>query len=87
MLLDPEAKKVEVGHDLDSCTASVEAIPFCIDGFHGSIIDTPGFDDTYLTDTAVLRRISDWMDMTYVSAFETSSASILVPDTQTEQQQ
>lgn len=68
MLLDSEAKKVEVGHDLDSCTANVEAIPFCIDGFHGSIIDTPGFDDTYLTDTAVLRRISDWMDMTYVSA-------------------
>ncbi|OIW24562.1 hypothetical protein CONLIGDRAFT_691936 [Coniochaeta ligniaria NRRL 30616] len=65
LLLDPEAKQAEVGHDLDSCTASVEAIPFNIDGFHGSIIDTPGFDDTYLTDTAVLRRISDWMDMTY----------------------
>ncbi|KAH8903541.1 hypothetical protein BR93DRAFT_884954 [Coniochaeta sp. PMI_546] len=65
LLLEPETKKVEVGHDLDSCTANVEAIPFNVDGFHGSIIDTPGFDDTYLTDTAVLRRISDWMDMTY----------------------
>jgi len=39
-------------------------MPFEIDGFRGSIIDTPGFDDTHLTDTEVLRLISDWMDMT-----------------------
>ena len=62
-----------MGHDLSSCTADVEAIPFDIDGHRGSIIDTPGFDDTYLTDTEVLRRISDWMDMTLVPNTPTAS--------------
>ena len=55
-----------VGHDLSSCTAEVEAMPFEVDGFRGSIIDTPGFDDTQLTDTEVLHRISNWMDLTLV---------------------
>ena len=52
-----------VSDDINSCTQKIE--PFIItranDPRRIVLVDTPGFDDTYLDDTEVLRRISIWM--------------------------
>ncbi|KAK3366765.1 hypothetical protein B0T24DRAFT_681955 [Lasiosphaeria ovina] len=66
----PEGASTNVWEEVPVPEADVQliavgAIPFDINGFRGSIIDTPRFDDTHLTDTEVLRRISEWMDTTY----------------------
>jgi hypothetical protein len=61
-VLAPSVEKAEVGHDIDSRTSDVKGMPFEIAHFKGSIIDTPGFDDTNLSDTDVLVRISNWME-------------------------
>ncbi|KAF2823259.1 hypothetical protein CC86DRAFT_237621, partial [Ophiobolus disseminans] len=58
-------QEAEVGHGQESCTADVLPMPFQLDDFKGSIIDTPGFDDTHLTDTQILEKIANWMEATY----------------------
>ncbi|KAK0727536.1 hypothetical protein B0T26DRAFT_747848 [Lasiosphaeria miniovina] len=35
------------------------------DGVSVYLVDTPGFDDTYKTDTDILRDISDWLNRSY----------------------
>ncbi|KAG9956409.1 hypothetical protein KCU82_g39, partial [Aureobasidium melanogenum] len=37
-----DAEPAEVGHKSKSCTSEVNSLPFSINGFDGSIIDTPG---------------------------------------------
>jgi putative ribosome biogenesis GTPase RsgA len=63
-IIAPDAERAEVGHKTKSCTSDVNSLPFSIDGFSGSIIDTPGFDDTYLSDAEVLQKIANWMEFT-----------------------
>ncbi|KAG5638660.1 hypothetical protein H0H81_011212 [Sphagnurus paluster] len=59
---------VLVGDELESCTQDVEAVT-CPhpDGSGRNVIfvDTPGFDDTQITDYVVLQRIANWMKETY----------------------
>lgn len=55
-----------VGHDLKSCTAKIEAIavpyPSSEDPTRRIVfVDTPGFDDTFIEDTEILRRIAVWL--------------------------
>jgi hypothetical protein len=53
-----------VGHDLNSCTAEIQAvtIPHPHDPSRRVVfVDTPGFDDTYVTETEILKRIADWL--------------------------
>lgn len=46
-----------VGHTLDSCTTMVRMVKV-----HDIIlVDTPGFDDTYKSDTEILNMIADWL--------------------------
>ncbi|KAG6335337.1 hypothetical protein ID866_3748 [Astraeus odoratus] len=56
-----------VGHDLTSFTTQVRAVRYPhSDGIRNIVlVDTPGFDDTYFTDTRVLRTIADWLKETY----------------------
>jgi hypothetical protein len=58
-----------VGHDLKSCTSSLQHAFIGLD-FEGRpelkgrrivIVDTPGFDDTYTEDQEILRRIAVWL--------------------------
>lgn len=74
-VLQKEYQEAEVGHGQESCTSNVAAMPFQLDNFRGSIIDTPGFDDTHLTDTEVLTKIANWMERTYV---ELCARSIII---------
>jgi hypothetical protein len=52
-----------VSHDINSCTQKIE--PFII--AHPNeprrivLVDTPGFDDTFLDDREILRRIAIWL--------------------------
>lgn len=54
-----------VSHDLESCTKeiSIVPIPFSENPTRRVIlVDTPGFDDTWLPDTEILRRIAEWLE-------------------------
>ncbi|RYN50589.1 hypothetical protein AA0118_g10820 [Alternaria tenuissima] len=56
-------RKLEVGHGLDSCTISVQVVPCTFEG--GAkiyLVDTPGFDDTYRTDSEILREVALWLN-------------------------
>ena len=52
-----------VGHKLNSYTQKIE--PFIAthpnDPRRIVLVDTPGFDDTFLDDTEILRRIAIWL--------------------------
>jgi predicted GTPase len=55
-----------VGHSLSSCTEKVQAI-ICRhpDNTRNVVfVDTPGFDDTYITDTDILIAIANWLTAT-----------------------
>jgi len=57
-----------VGNDLESCTSTIQPIivPYPGDPTRRIIfVDTPGFDDTYVDDTEILRRIAVWMAHSY----------------------
>ncbi|KAF9043958.1 P-loop containing nucleoside triphosphate hydrolase protein, partial [Panaeolus papilionaceus] len=61
------SETAEVGHSLKSCTSSIRILR------HSSsppnpdfvLIDTPGFNDTNLSDVQVLETITDWLSATY----------------------
>jgi len=58
---------VKVGHDLKSCTAELQPVVIAssqhpeLGGQRLVIVDTPGFDDTYVPDSEILRRIALWL--------------------------
>jgi len=56
-----------VGMDLHSCTAEVQvANEFTIDGRRVVLIDTPGFDDTNVSDSDILEKIAAFLAVTWV---------------------
>ena len=63
---------VTVGHDLNSCTAQLTPVfwpipePAHLQGKRLVLVDTPGFDDTYTSDSEILRRIAIWLASSYV---------------------
>ncbi|KAG6918825.1 hypothetical protein DXG01_011228 [Tephrocybe rancida] len=57
-----------VSHGLKSHTSLVQAYPLADPEFPNNrivIVDTPGFDDTYLSDREILSRISVWLAHSY----------------------
>ena len=53
---------LRVGMGLESCTAEVKlADKFALDGSSVTLIDTPGFDDTSLSDTDILEMIAAFL--------------------------
>ncbi|KAG0694741.1 P-loop containing nucleoside triphosphate hydrolase protein, partial [Suillus ampliporus] len=54
-----------VGHDLQSCTQHINhaicALPGDSSGRRVVLVDLPSFDDTFLSDTEILRRIAVWL--------------------------
>ncbi|RSM19457.1 hypothetical protein CDV31_001617 [Fusarium ambrosium] len=50
---------VKIGHNLAACTADVGIYALDTAGGHSvALIDTPGFDDTYRSDTEVLTDVA-----------------------------
>lgn len=56
-----------VGNTLESCTAHVQAVRTShpTAGKPIVFVDTPGFDDSTMSDTEVLRMIAEWLEKTY----------------------
>ena len=58
---------LEVGTDLHSCTSEPQlSKPFTLDGYKVALIDTPGFNDTEMSDSMVLGKITAFLERTYV---------------------
>ncbi|KAH7914568.1 P-loop containing nucleoside triphosphate hydrolase protein, partial [Hygrophoropsis aurantiaca] len=61
-------QETRVGHDLESCTSNIQhvVVPYPPDPSRRLVfVDTPGFDDTYVDDTEILRRIAVWLARSY----------------------
>ncbi|OCK73986.1 hypothetical protein K432DRAFT_250303, partial [Lepidopterella palustris CBS 459.81] len=58
---------IEIGHDLRSCTSEIQGYTFHFNGYNINIVDTPGFNDTFKTETQVLQDIADWLKQSYDS--------------------
>ncbi|KJX95148.1 hypothetical protein TI39_contig4131g00001 [Zymoseptoria brevis] len=56
---------VGIGHDLKSFTQSPEPFTFLNNGTSITLVDTPGFNDTDLNESDVLKAIADWLDWDY----------------------
>ncbi|KIM73936.1 hypothetical protein PILCRDRAFT_716465 [Piloderma croceum F 1598] len=56
-----------VGHGLKSYTAEIRTVRVShpTDRHPVALVDTPGFDDTYKSDTEILSLIADWLVKTY----------------------
>ena len=58
---------MKVGHDLKSCTADLQPVVITslqhpqLGGQRLVIVDTPGFDDTHVSDSEILSRIASWL--------------------------
>lgn len=60
------SEDLEVGSDLISCTSECQlSKPFTVDGRKVVLVDTPGFNDTEMSDTKVLRMIAAFLERTY----------------------
>ena len=53
---------MDVGRDLQSCTTTLVDAQLFLDGHTVRLIDTPGFSDTHLSDTEVLKRIASYLE-------------------------
>lgn len=52
---------MDVGAGLRSCTSTVNhSKVFDVDGFPVRLVDTPGFDDTLVSDTDILKLIASY---------------------------
>jgi hypothetical protein len=50
-----------VGHDLTSFTSDIKPVVITAKDGPLVIVDTPGFDDTYKSDTEILALIAEWI--------------------------
>lgn len=58
--------QTNVGHQLRSYTSDIRAVRYTHPQTKHSLIfvDTPGFDDTYKSDTDILSTIAEWLNKT-----------------------
>ena len=64
---------MKVGHATTSCTANLQPVVLdpgekfpSLKNYRVVMVDTPGFDDTFVGDVEILRRIADWLTVSYV---------------------
>ncbi|KAI2628139.1 P-loop containing nucleoside triphosphate hydrolase protein [Xylaria nigripes] len=70
---------LKIGHLLTSCTKDIEVIETEIDGRVVRFVDTPGFSDTYLSDSEVLQLIADYLAAGYRKGVKLSGIIYLHP--------
>jgi len=59
---------MRICHSTTSCTANLESVVIdpgdrfpSLKNYRIVIVDTPGFDDTFVGDVGILRRIATWL--------------------------
>ena len=57
------AQSVRVGYGLESETKEINSVKWICDGRRVMLVDTVGFDDTYLSDTDVFARIATFLTL------------------------
>ncbi|KAG8767629.1 hypothetical protein FRC12_006137 [Ceratobasidium sp. 428] len=63
---DASRAELDVGHGLASQTKEIQTSPvFQVDGRNVQLYDTPGFDDTMLTDTQILTKFAEFLEGRY----------------------
>ncbi|KAG8788693.1 hypothetical protein FRC12_014310 [Ceratobasidium sp. 428] len=68
---DTSGGDLQVGHRSHACTQDVGQSPvFQVDGRNVVLFDTPGFDDTHLSDTEVLKRIAAFLAKSYQEGYK-----------------
>ncbi|KAF9869564.1 hypothetical protein CkaCkLH20_12957 [Colletotrichum karsti] len=58
-------KDVTVGHGLSSCTSGISIYNGKVDGRSVYLIDTPGFDDTHVSDFDTLQTLATYLSISY----------------------
>ncbi|CAN9308350.1 unnamed protein product [Alternaria alternata] len=53
------------GHGIEACTQDITPKSVLVDNAWVNLIDTPGWDDTYRTDTDILTLIGDYVGRTF----------------------
>ena len=61
-------RSVNVSDSLDSETSDIKVTPWIFSRRRFKLVDTPGFDDTKLSDTAVLKKIADYLQSRCVAS-------------------
>ncbi|CAE6388984.1 unnamed protein product [Rhizoctonia solani] len=62
---------MKVGRGLKSCTQDVQPTTmFTVDGKPIVIVDCPGFDDTYLSETEILKTVAGFLSVAYSQNFK-----------------
>ncbi|KAH7079741.1 P-loop containing nucleoside triphosphate hydrolase protein [Paraphoma chrysanthemicola] len=79
-------KSVKIGHGLQSETSEVSGHSVSIQGKNYMLIDTPGFDDTHLSDADVLKMIAEWLVSSYRSGTKLSAILYVHAITETRMQ-
>jgi predicted GTPase len=59
-------RDIGIGHELRSCTKSVNEFEAKLGNETVLLVDTPGFDDSGVPDVGVLKVISDWLKKRFV---------------------
>ncbi|QRV78132.1 50S ribosome-binding GTPase [Ceratobasidium sp. AG-Ba] len=68
---DASGGKLAVGHKSHACTQDVGNSPeFQVNGRKVVLFDTPGFDDTHLSDTEILKRIAGFLAQSYEKGYK-----------------
>ncbi|KAF4985277.1 hypothetical protein FGRMN_11241 [Fusarium graminum] len=75
-------QNVKVGHNLLSETSSVQEVHFIADQHPVTLVDTPGFDDTELSDTEVLTILTNWLQTSYIEGTRLCGLIYMHPITQ-----
>ncbi|KAL7783260.1 P-loop containing nucleoside triphosphate hydrolase protein [Trichoderma ceciliae] len=70
---------LKIGHDLTSCTQEIQIVETTLNGHTVRFVDTPGFSDTYLSDTEILEMIADYLAAGYSKELRLSGIIYLHP--------
>ncbi|KAF4437282.1 P-loop containing nucleoside triphosphate hydrolase, partial [Fusarium acutatum] len=70
---------LEIGHGIDSCTQDIKSVTFNLDGNQVTLIDTPGFDDTFKSDGDILQLVANYLSATYKNGTLLNGLILLQP--------
>ncbi|KAH0559031.1 hypothetical protein GP486_004369 [Trichoglossum hirsutum] len=68
-----------IGHGVEACTQDILPVTVEVGGRKVTLIDTPGFDDTYKSDADILQLIANYLATTYEQGVLLTGLILLQP--------